>query len=174
MIETQYYDCEERMTEYIKRLRKFVGHSPVLQCGASVIIMDDMDRILLMHRTDNDCWCFPGGSVELGESVKETAIREAFEETGLFVSDLIIFDVFSGEELYYKYPNGDEVYNIDVVFVTRNYEGDIITENEESKDCKFFSITDLPQNISAPVIPVMKHFIKSWSEKSTQFTRVGK
>ncbi len=161
------------MTEYIKNLRKFVGHSPVLQCGASVIILDNMNRVLLMHRTDNDCWCFPGGSVELGESVKETAIREALEETGLSVSDLSIFDVFSGEELYYKYPNGDEVYNVDIVFVTRKYTGDIITENEESKDCKFFSITDLPQNISAPVIPVVKKFIKNWNERSILFVRAA-
>ena len=109
----------------------------------------------MIHRTDNDCWSFPGGGVELGESVDETAIRKAFEETGLIVDDLILFEVFSGKDLYYKYPNGDEVYNIDIVFMTRNYKG-MANTNKESYGFKFFSINELPEKISPPVISMME------------------
>lgn len=35
------------MTEYIKTLRKIVGHMPILQCGASVIVENEQGEILL-------------------------------------------------------------------------------------------------------------------------------
>ncbi len=142
------------MTEYIKSLRKVIGHRPLLQCGASVIIFDSEKRVLMLHRTDNDCWCFPGGSMELGEKIEETAVREVQEETGLIVKDLELFSIFSGEDLYYKYPNGDEVYNVDIVFMTTSYSGEANT-NEESKGFRFFSIDQLPENISPPVLPIV-------------------
>lgn len=105
------------MTEYMKFLRGYVGQQPLLQCGASVIVENEAGELLLQLRTDNHCWGYPGGSVELGESVEETAKRELFEETGLVAEELVLFSVFSGEELYYIYPNGDEVHNIDIVYL---------------------------------------------------------
>jgi 8-oxo-dGTP pyrophosphatase MutT (NUDIX family) len=150
-----------QMTEYIRNLRKYAGHIPLIQCGASVIIIDSEERVLMMHRTDNDCWCFPGGAVGPGESVEETAIREVLEETGLEVDEVKLFDVFSGKELYYKYPNGDEVYNIDIVFIARSFHGEA-NSNDESQGFKFFSIDGLPEKISPPVIPVVKKFIERY------------
>lgn len=37
----------------------------------------------MQQRTDCGSWGYAGGSVELGESVEQTAERELFEETGL-------------------------------------------------------------------------------------------
>jgi 8-oxo-dGTP pyrophosphatase MutT (NUDIX family) len=145
------------MTGYMKSLRKYVGHNPLIQCGASVIILDADEKVLMIHRTDNDCWGFPGGGVELGESVEDTAIREVFEETGLDIDEIKLFEVFSGKEQYYKYPNGDEVYNIDIVYTSRSYSGEANT-NDESYGFKFFSIDELPDMISPPVIPVVERF----------------
>ena len=34
-------------------------------------------------RTDNGNWAVPGGGMDLGESITQTAIRETFEETGI-------------------------------------------------------------------------------------------
>lgn len=116
----------------------------------------------MLHRTDNDCWCFPGGAIELGEKVEDAVQREAFEETGLKVEELELFDIFSGEELYYKYPNGDEVYNIDIVFVTSKYYGEA-NKNAESKGFKFFMINELPENISPPVKPVVQRLVERYT-----------
>lgn len=112
-------------------------------------------KVLMLHRTDNDSWCFPGGSVELGEKVEETAKREALEETGLLVKELEIFDIFSGRDQYYKYPNGGEVYNVDIVFWSKQYAGQLIMSNSESKGCCFFDLRELPIKISPPVLPVV-------------------
>jgi len=119
------------MLEYVKTMRQYIGTRPLLLCGASVIFFDDRNQVLMLKRADNRGWCFPGGLVELGESTEETARREVFEETGLAVKNLDLFDVFFGEELHDVYPNGDEVYIVDVIYRTSEYEGRV-TINEES------------------------------------------
>ena len=97
------------MKEYLRNLRKLVGHMPILVCGASVIVVNDKDEILLQLRKDNNCWGYPGGSVDINEVAEEAAKRELLEETGIVDNSLELFGVFSGEELYYVYPHGDEL-----------------------------------------------------------------
>ena len=46
-------------------MRKLVGHRPILQCGASTIIVGKDGRVLLQKRADNGLWGYHGGSVEL-------------------------------------------------------------------------------------------------------------
>ena len=54
--------------------------------GASVVIVDDDGRVLLVKRgraPQRGRWSVPGGRVEPGESFEAAAAREALEETGL-------------------------------------------------------------------------------------------
>lgn len=51
-------------------------------CG--VVILDNKKVLLVFQQ--NGFWGFPKGHVEADESEAETAIREVFEETGLWVS----------------------------------------------------------------------------------------
>ena len=68
---------------YILDLRKIVGHRPLIQVGAGIIVEDDKGRVLLQLRADNHCWGYCGGSIEPDEKVEDAAKRELFEETGL-------------------------------------------------------------------------------------------
>lgn len=149
------------MSNYIMDLRKIVGHRPLLQVGASVIVEDKWGRILLQLRSDNQCWGYAGGSVELDEVVEEAAIRELYEETGLIAEELELFGIFSGLDTHYVYPNGDEVSNIDIVFICKKYSGELKCQEGEVDDLMFFSADNLPENISKPVI----NAITKWADK---------
>jgi 8-oxo-dGTP pyrophosphatase MutT (NUDIX family) len=142
-------------------LRKIVGHRPLLQVGASVIVEDKEGRILLQLRSDNHCWGYAGGSVELDEDVEEAAKRELFEETGLVAKELTLFGVFSGKDTHYVYPNGDEVSNVDIVYICKDYSGDLLCQEGEVDELKFFPIDQIPDNISKPIEKQLRQYIAS-------------
>lgn len=144
------------MTGYIKAMRAMVGHSPILQCGASVIVINDKNELLLQKRHDNGTWGYHGGSVELDEIVEDAAMRELKEETGLHAESLELFGVFSGAEMHYIYPNGDEVSNVDIVYLCRKWSGEMRCQSDEVDDLRFFPIDSLPENIFPPNVKALE------------------
>jgi ADP-ribose pyrophosphatase YjhB (NUDIX family) len=143
--------------DYMLELRKLVGHRPLLMVGAAALVMDNHGRLLLLYRSDNKCWGPPGGAVELGEVVEMAARREVREETGLELGELSLFGVFSGPELFYVYPNGDEVYNVTIVYLAP-FKGGEIRLNGEHTGWRWFAPADIPENISPPIKPVIEQF----------------
>ena len=65
---------------YINNLRKFVGHNPLIGLGATTLVFNDKNELLLNLRSDTNTWGIPGGSMEFYETIEETAIRELKEE----------------------------------------------------------------------------------------------
>lgn len=143
--------------DYLASLRQYVGQAPLLMVGAAALIVDEQNRLLLMKRSDSGCWGPPGGAVELGEVVEAAARREVREETGLELGDLSLFGVYSGPELFYRYPNGDEVHNVTIVYLARFTGGDIRLNGEHTA-WDWFARADIPENISPPIQPVIAQF----------------
>lgn len=135
------------MSGYIMDLRGLVGHRPLLQVGASVIVENAHGEILLQRRADNHLWGYCGGSVELDEEVEAAAARELLEETGLTAGALELLGVFSGPDMHYVYPNADEVSNVDVVFLCRDFSGELIPQEDEVEELRWFSAQNLPENL---------------------------
>ena len=125
-----------------------VGHRPLLMVACAVFVFDDRNRILLTQRADDRTWCVPGGSMELGETPEETAKRECLEETGLHVRDLKLYNVVSGEDSHFIYPNGDEVYAVDIHFICRSFSGTLKGQAEEVLQLQFFEKDALPKDLS--------------------------
>ena len=126
-----------------------IRHIPFIQTGAAVIIRNEEGKILLQERTDRNKWGLPGGGQELGENLRQTAVREAYEETGIELDSnkLILIDTLSGESRKNSYPNGDIVYNNTSLYladITNNYK---LKGDSETKRLEFFNTNDVPENL---------------------------
>ena len=152
------------MTGYIMDLRALVGHRPLLLVGASVIVQDKAGRILLEKRADNHLWGYAGGSIELDERAEDAAVRELYEETGLTAKSLTLFNVFSGPDMHYVYPNGDEVSCIDLLFTCRDYEGTLTAQPDEVEELRFFAPEELPK--PEEFSPPIRRAFYEWLEKN--------
>lgn len=148
------------MKDYVRSLRSKIGTMPIILPGAGVIVTDHDGRILLLHRSDNGLWCLPGGMMEPGEAAEATARRELQEETGLVAGPLQLFGVFSGPELFYVYPNGDQVHNVSVVFKAESFTGDPRPDGDETLSIRFFSPAELPP-LSPPDQPALHRYVTS-------------
>jgi len=128
-----------------------ISHIPFIQTGAAIIIRNENGQILLQERTDRNKWGLPGGCQDLGEDLRITAVREAYEETGIKLdpNEIQLIDTLSGESRKNSYPNGDIVYNN-----TSLYLADVSMEDasslkgdSETKRLKFFNPEEVPENL---------------------------
>ena len=128
-----------------------INHIPFIQTGSAIIIRNELGQILLQERTDRNKWGLPGGCQELGENLKITAVREAYEETGIKLNpnDLILIDTLSGETRKNSYPNGDIVYNNTSLYLANVLMNNIcnLKGDSETKRLKFFDVDKIPDNL---------------------------
>ncbi len=127
-----------------------------IKCVAGVIILDNQNKILLQRRGDDNNWCIPGGGMDVGETAEETAKREVFEETALTIDEMSLFNVYSGETQHHIYPDGNEFYFVNIVFITRKYHGNILIDGDETKELKYYELNNLPNRLSATNVPVLQ------------------
>lgn len=134
--------------DYVKYIREKVKHDSINLTGVNVLIINDKNEVLLQKRgTYPFKWGLIGGITELGESLEETAIREAKEETGLDIKELELLGTTSGEKCYIEFPNGDKAYFISIGYVSKSFSGNLTIDNNETKELKFFSHENLPEDI---------------------------
>ncbi len=98
--------------------------------------------------------------MELGETLEQVATREMLEETGFTPRELKLFNTFSGPELYYKYPHGDEVYNVVTAFICTDYHGTLAFDKAEASAIQFFDLDKLPEEISPPEQVVLDAYVR--------------
>ena len=115
----------------------------MLSAGATVLVISK-GKILLNLRSDTETWGIPGGGLELGESLEDTAFRELKEETGLSAEKMILLTVLSGKDYYFEYPNGDMLYSVISLFLAENISGDLEITDGESLKLQYFDFNELP------------------------------
>jgi len=152
------------LIDYIKNIRKKVGHDRIIIVGAGVLIYKD-NMVLLQKRKDDLTWSTHGGSVDLGENVEEAARRELKEETGLVAGKLDLLGVFSGKHLMHTYPNGDKVYIIEVNYACNDFSGDLLPDPDEVLELKWFDLNDLPKVKNKAFNDRMNDFINYLNKK---------
>lgn len=134
---------------YILDLRKKVGKEPLIMVACGAIIEED-GKLLLQQRADNGLWGFHGGSLEIGETLEETLIREVKEELNINITKCHLFKTYTGKDFLFTYPNGDVVYIVDNIFVVDSYEGELKASDDEVKSLQWFEINQVPWDLVVP------------------------
>ena len=104
-----------------------------------VVISNGKKIVLVRRRYEPLGWALPGGFVDIGETVEEAVTREAFEETGLKITNLRILGVYSD-------PKRDPRFHTVSVVFSAHAEGDPIG-GDDAAEAVYFSASNLPQNI---------------------------
>lgn len=142
--------------DYIKNMRKRIGHDSLLISTVGVIIIKN-NKILLQKRADNNMWAIHGGSINLGESFIEGLERELKEELNISPINPILYGIFSGENMHYVYPNQDEAYFANHIFFCKDFEGEIKFNDYEVSEIKCFDTDKLPDHIHPPDTYILQY-----------------
>ena len=128
---------------YIGEMRKHIGHAPMLTAGATVAVLKN-GKLLMNLRADTNTWGIPGGAMELGETLEETAARELKEETDLTAEGFTLLHLFSGRDFYFQYPNGDELWSVVALYLAEGVTGELRIADGESRALRYFGKEELP------------------------------
>lgn len=113
--------------------------------GANAVILNEAGEILLTRRADNGMWCLPGGHMDFGEMLAETAVRETLEETGLHVEVERLIGLYSA-----PYPDGftlNETNQVAIAsFLCHVVDGEMCL-SDETTGIGFFATDQLPESL---------------------------
>jgi 8-oxo-dGTP pyrophosphatase MutT (NUDIX family) len=147
---------------YHGKLRALAGAEEVLiMVGARCLLRDDHGRILLIKRSDNGLWALPAGGMELGDTVRQCAIREVYEETGLTPTELAPIAIFSGAESTETNQWGHTYQFHITVFLATAWTGELVTQTDETTDAGWYHPDELPAPHTSTVdrsLQVLAHY----------------
>ena len=130
-------------SDYVRYIRGKVGQELIFLNFAGGIVYNERNEILLQKRGDRNEWGFPGGAMELGEFLEETAKREILEETGLNVKVEHLIGVYS--KYFDEFPNEDKAQTITHFFQCKPIDGELTADGIEALDLKYFPINKIPK-----------------------------
>ena len=126
--------------------------------GVGIMIRNEKDEILLGLRIASHGageWSFPGGHVEFGETIFETAKREVKEETDLDINKFELISVY--DEMRYIETDNKHYLNLSVI---GQYEGGEpkVMEINKYKEWKWFPINEIPDNLFEPAGIALRNY----------------
>lgn len=112
-------------------MRREFPEVPLIGVGAIII---EGDRVVLVKRSHpplQDEWSIPGGVLEIGELVREAAVREAREETGLTVEPLELLGVY--DRVLRNAEKRVQYHYVLVDFLCRRVAGDLSAASDAAE-----------------------------------------
>ncbi len=108
-------------------------------------------RILVLRRSDNGKWNFPGGKLEPPENLEQAAAREVLEETGIEIRPTKIAMVFSN-------GTDDGGTFIFVLFESNSVVCPVVVINSEHTEYRWVTARELKEEISSDALPRLKAY----------------
>jgi ADP-ribose pyrophosphatase YjhB (NUDIX family) len=128
--------------------------------SASAIVLNEEGKILLQLRSDTHVWALPGGAMEIGETIGQTAVRETKEETGLDIEPEYIVGIYTNPHHVVALSNGEVRQQFSVCFACRLLGGSLKT-SDESLEVGFFSPDEIEHMDMHPSIRLrIQHFLE--------------
>jgi ADP-ribose pyrophosphatase YjhB (NUDIX family) len=119
--------------------------------AVSAFVLDDAERLLMIRRTDNDLYSIPGGQLELGETLTQTAVRELHEETGIAIEVTGLIGIYSNPDHVIAYSDGEVRQEFSICFRAQPIGGELQTSSE-SKEVHWVEQSLLPELTIHPSI----------------------
>ncbi|MEU3649280.1 NUDIX domain-containing protein [Lentzea sp. NPDC034063] len=113
-----------------------------LRPAVSAFIQDEVGRVLMIRRADNDKYAIPGGQQEAGETLTQAAIRETKEETGIDIEVTELIGLYSNPHHIIEYDDGEVRQEFSICFRGSPKQGDLKTSNE-SKEVAWINLDEL-------------------------------
>jgi ADP-ribose pyrophosphatase YjhB (NUDIX family) len=102
--------------------------------SANAIVVSDQGDILMIRRTDNGNWAVPGGAMDFGETIEDTAVRETEEESGITCQITGLVGVYTNPSHVIRYTSNEEVrQEFSLVFTARPISGELRASSETSE-----------------------------------------
>ncbi|HET6214067.1 MAG TPA: NUDIX domain-containing protein [Micromonosporaceae bacterium] len=143
---------------------------------ASAVVLDDQDRVLLVHHNKLGKWLYPGGHIDPNESPGEAAIRELTEETGIRATVLgetgfghhavighippwaiIEMDVVDSRDGQHRH--------IDMVYVCQHIGGELLPQLEEVGGAQWVPISDVATLPTPAELPELVAAAARWAKE---------
>ncbi len=129
--------------------------------GVDAAIINDQGEMLLIQRADDQTWAMPGGASNAGETPAETAVREAYEETGAHCQPVGLAGVFDSR----LHGSQSAFHLYQFVFLCRPLNQgafDPPTHPQETVDMGWFLQETLPANLSPNHITRIPYAFAMW------------
>ena len=127
---------------------------------AFALVVNNTDEILLIQRADGKnrgLWSLPGGKRDAGENLRETAVRETFEETGIRIAIVGLY-------------HSSKRYNFEI-WRGRPIGGRLKVQEKECLDAKWIPKDMLPHDDNLAFGPD-KRALGKWAAEHTGSRRV--
>jgi 8-oxo-dGTP pyrophosphatase MutT (NUDIX family) len=111
--------------------------------SANVAVTNDAGELLLIRRSDNDNWALPGGGLDLGESLPQTAVRETREETGIDCEVTGLSGIYTDPGHVILYTSNGEVRQEFSIVLTARATGGQPTPSSETFEVRWVALDDL-------------------------------
>lgn len=114
---------------------------PLIGVGAIIIENDKVVLVKRAHPPIQGQWSIPGGVLEVGEMIREAAVREAREETGLIVEPGELLGVF--DRILHDADNRVQYHYVLIDFLCRRTGGELQAASDAA-EVQWFSREELP------------------------------